>query len=340
MLRVRHIPVGGPVDVADSGPATALSHHGTWGFLQLALGATIYRYATVEASLRMAALATTGLVAASALGNASLRLAFLRAFVWFGFLVAIAGVLAYYTSPGRILWTFPREYPDVWGPFASRNNFAQFLELTLPAALWLGLDDDRPRRSAYIFMAAAMLAAGLASASRAGATLLIFETIAVFVSLRGSKNRRPMMFQLAAATAALAAVAGAGTLASRLRQPDPMLYRREIARSTLEMIAEHPWRGNGLGTFAAVYPAYATFDTGAIVDHAHNDWLEWASDGGLPFAAAWLVLALATVRPALRSVWGIGIVAVFLHALVDYPFARFGLTAWIFALVGALRRAG
>jgi O-antigen ligase len=149
-----------------------------------------------------------------------------------------------------------------------------------------------------------------------------------------------MMFQLAAATAALAAVAGAGTLASRLRQPDSMQYRREIARSTLEMIAEHPWRGHGLGTFAAVYPAYATFDTGAIVDHAHNDWLEWASEGGLPFAAVWLTLALATVLPGLRSGWGIGVIAALLHALVDYPFARFGLTAWIFALLGALRRAG
>jgi O-antigen ligase len=318
----------------------ALAAIGTWGFFQLALGATVYRYVTVEASLRMAAQGAAGLVAASALGNARLRLAFLRAFVWFGFLVSVAGVLAYYTSPGRILWTFPSDYPDVWGAFASRNNFAQFLELALPAALWLALEGDRQRRLAYIVIAAATVAAGLASASRAGATLLILETIAVFVLVRGSENRLPMMLQLAAAAAVLAAVAGAGTLAGRLRQPDPMQYRREIARSTLQMIAEHPWRGDGLGTFATVYPAYATFDTGAIVDHAHNDWLEWASDGGLPFAAVWLVLALATVRPALRSVWGIGIVAVLLHSLVDYPFARFGLTAWIFALLGALRRAG
>ena len=44
----------------------------------------------------------------------------------------------------------------------------------------------------------------------------------------------------------------------------------------------------------------------------------------------------AAVRPALRSIWGIGVPAVFLHALVDYPFARFGVAAWLFILVGAL----
>jgi hypothetical protein len=30
------------------------------------------------------------------------------------------------------------------------------------------------------------------------------------------------------------------------------------------------------------------------------------------------------------------VIAVFVHALVDYPFARFGITAWFFVLAGAL----
>jgi hypothetical protein len=42
---------------------------------------------------------------------------------------------------------------------------------------------------------------------------------------------------------------------------------------------------------------------------------------------------------AVRSVWGIGILAAFLHALVDYPFVRCGLTAWDFTLIGALSAA-
>src|SRR5712692_9647410 len=95
----------------------ALVSIATWGFFQLALGATVFRHATVEASLRMAALGASALVAACALGNAGLRLTFLRGFAWFGFLISVVGVLAYYTSPGKIMWKFPSEFPDVWGPF-------------------------------------------------------------------------------------------------------------------------------------------------------------------------------------------------------------------------------
>jgi hypothetical protein len=28
---------------------------------------------------------------------------------------------------------------------------------------------------------------------------------------------------------------------------------------------------------------YARFDVGKTVNHAHNDWAEWAVDGGIPF---------------------------------------------------------
>jgi O-antigen ligase len=73
-----------------------------------------------------------------------------------------------------------------------------------------------------------------------------------------------------------------------------------------------------------------------VVEHAHNDWLEWAAEGGLPYALAWLVVAVSVVRPAVRSMWGLGVLAVFLHAFVDYPFARFGVSAWTMALLGAL----
>src|SRR5262249_38520222 len=37
-----------------------------------------------------------------------------------------------------------------------------------------------------------------------------------------------------------------------------------------------------------------------------------------------------------RAMWAMGVITVFLHALVDYPFAHFGITAWIFVLIGAL----
>jgi len=180
-----------------------------------------------------------------------------------------------------------------------------------------------------------MLAAGLASGSRTGAILLLAEAGLILGLL--SQRRAAAKFVVWAAL--LAAVAGAGVLGGRFAEKDPWRYRREIASSTLKMIGDRPWRGYGEGTYAYVYPAYATFDVGARVEHAHNYWLEWAAEGGIPLALVWLALAIAVSGPAIRSAWGVGIVAAFLHALVDYPFARLGLAAWDFALIGALSAA-
>jgi hypothetical protein len=53
-----------------------------------------------------------------------------------------------------------------------------------------------------------------------------------------------------------------------------------------------------------------------------------------------MLLAVAAIRPALRSIWGIGVPAIFVHALVDDPFVRFGVSAWLFILAGALESTG
>jgi len=311
-----------------------------WGFAQLAAGATVYRDATLNGSLRVSALAATALVSSAVFrqppGRGRLLPWFLPGFACFGCLLSVLSVIAYFASPGKILWLFPSPYPDVWGPFLSRNNFAQFLELAFPVALWLACSE---RRETYSWMSAGMLACGLASASRAGAVLLVIETLAVFLLVRPRPARRLVMGVVAGALA-FATLAGGQTLLHRFQDSDFLRDRREIFASSLAMIAERPWAGYGLGTFATVYPEFARFDPGSVVEHAHSDWLEWAVEGGGPYATAWLLLAVALLRPALRSVWGIGVLAVFLHALVDHPFARIGVAAWVFILAGVLENTG
>jgi len=306
-----------------------------WGFVQLALGATVYRYATLQSSLRCAALAATAWISGRIFSSVRLRVEFLRAFAWFGMLVAVASVLAYFTSPGKILWLFDAPYPDVWGPFLSRNNFAQFLELAMPVALWFGLREPAGNML-YMLFGAVMLASGFASASRAGSAILVLESIAILWIRRRSPVARRMATRFVFATILFAALSGIGTLAGRLTAAHPYQGRREIARSTLAMIASRPWTGFGLGTFPTTYPAYAVLDLGQPVEHAHNDWLEWVAEGGIPHAAVWTALAIWSVRPAARSVWGIGVLGCFLHAFLDYPFARLGVSAWIFLLLGML----
>jgi O-antigen ligase len=304
-----------------------------WGFLQLAAGATVYRHATLQSALQLAALSATAWICYSALGSALIREYFLVAVAWFGFLVAIVSVLAYYTSPGQVLWSIHAPYPDVWGPFLSRNNFAQFLELTLPVALWLAL--QRPRHLLYWAMSASMLAAGLASASRAGAILLCLETVAAFWLAPRRDPKLAAWFSVAVLV--FASVAGVGTLLGRFTS-DPLAERSQIYQSTLAMISERPAQGYGLGTFATVYPEFALFDSGYTIEYAHSDWLEWTCEGGLGFTAVWVLLAIPVMPKMSHHFWGLGIPAVFLHALADFPFARLGIGVWVFIMLGAIER--
>ena len=109
------------------------------------------------------------------------------------------------------------------------------------------------------------------------------------------------------------------------------------------MIAAHPWVGWGLGCWPAVYPAFATFDPGVIVNQAHSDWLQWTAEGGLPVGLAMLSSrSLGIYRPAIRSIWGIGVFAVLIHAAFDYPFSRPAIGAWpilILSMAAVTRQA-
>jgi O-antigen ligase len=98
--------------------------------------------------------------------------------------------------------------------------------------------------------------------------------------------------------------------------------------------------GFGLGTWATVYPAYAHYDDGTFVNQAHNDWVQWTAEGGIPMLLAMLWVAAAAVRPGLRHLWPLGIAAVFLHCLVDYPLQKPALEVVFFTLLGTMASAG
>jgi O-antigen ligase len=120
---------------------------------------------------------------------------------------------------------------------------------------------------------------------------------------------------------------------------DPLSdLRFPIIGSTAAMIARFPVWGCGLGAWPAVYPEFALFDIGLQVNQAHCDWLQWAAEGGVPLLLAFVILAALLGRPLVRSVWGVGFLAVLMHASMDYPFHQLpAFTALLFctAIVAA-----
>jgi O-antigen ligase len=186
-----------------------------------------------------------------------------------------------------------------------------------------------------------MYASVIASGSRAGTVLCTaaLVLVPVLVSLKGILSGRDvgaMLGKLVVGVAGFTAVVGWETIWKRLTTTDPYFLRREFTMSSLEMVSDRPWFGWGLGSWPFVYPAYAVVDFGVFANRAHNQWLEWAADGGISFSVLLLALALWTIRPAFRTVWGIGVLAVFLHGTVDYPFSRPQLAAWPIAMIALL----
>lgn len=245
--------------------------------------------------------------------------------LYFAFALSVFSVMQYFGSSGD---------GRSWGPFVNRDQYAAFIELVLPLALVPALGGER-HAFRFAVMAAAMYATVIAGASRAGAILTTAEIVIVQFAMWRRGRRRGAM-QLWPLAVVFVGVAGWAVLWNRFSDPDPLGGRREILAGTVAMIEARPWTGFGLGTFRTVYPAYASVDFGSVVQHAHNDWAEWAADGGIQFSLILLAIAVWSVPRAFRSLWGIGILAVFVHSLVDFPLQKPALELWLFAMLGAL----
>ena len=311
---------------------------------QLAFHRTVDQYETTLATLAWVSLLALYVGGRSLFTSAHARSLFRKSVCWFAFVVSVEATLQTFTSEGKIFWFFPSGYTDnVMGPIIYRNHYAAWIELIFPIALF---EAFRSRRNALLYagMAAALYASVIASASRAGtilctAELILIPLLVIFRGLAPGRDVGAVLAKIAVGFGVFTAVVGWETIWNRLMEPDPYFGRREFMLSSLSMIGERPWLGWGLGSWPNVYPAYAIIDLGVYANRAHNQWLEWASDGGIPFALLLVAVALWSVRAGYRTVWGLGVVAVFLHCLVDYPFSRPPLAAWPIMIIALMAAA-
>jgi O-antigen ligase len=125
--------------------------------------------------------------------------------------------------------------------------------------------------------------------------------------------------------------------------------RFETYRSTLRMIADHPWFGTGLGTFEWSFPGYrgANVSMWAVWTNAHSTPLELAADLGLPLTGlvglAWTFVLIVLIRGVRTRrndrIMAVGALAVAIlglaHSVIDFSLQIPGYTIVVFALVGA-----
>jgi O-antigen ligase/polysaccharide polymerase Wzy-like membrane protein len=301
-----------------------------WGSLQLLIGSSVSSFVTERAIAQWMTWAAVYYVGVSTLKEQNLARLVRVAMVWFGFVVAVEAILQAYLSPGKVFGLFDTGYQNfVMGPIVYHTHFAAFIEAILPIALLLAFESYT-----YLGIAAVLLTSVVVSASRGGMLITSVEVLVVLLlSHRQKQKILRSALTLAGVTALLMLIVGLATASQRFHGEALAVGRVQFARSTLHMIAVHPLIGWGLGCWPMVYPAFATFDPGALVNQAHTDWLQWTAEGGLPVGLAMLSLAVWAVKPAIRSIWGIGVIAVLVHATFDYPFSRPAVGAWPFLIL-------
>jgi len=303
------------------------------GALQLAFHQTVLPWYTSEKTIEWTVHLLAAFLLYQAAGSARFRAHWLDALFLFSTLIAIVSLLQVFTSDGRVFWLFESGYKDdVLGPFVYRNKYAQFVELVIPAGLFLALRTRH--RAPFALVAVAIMAAGIvAGASRSGLALLLLEVLAVVLAAwyqQWLSGRMALLWggQIALLILVWGFIAGWDYLWGRLVGLDPLAdLRFPLMATTLDMIRARPLQGFGLGTWPLVYPEFARFDIGLVANQAHCDWLQWAAEGGLPQLAALLALTALLFRSLVRSLWGIGFLAVLVHATLDYPFMQLPLFA-------------
>jgi O-antigen ligase len=326
-----------PFQVAISFPLLALALTPAWGLLQLAVHSTVSRWETTLASLTWSGNLAAFFLAFQICQSARIRKRLLKVLVIFAFLITIISVLQYFSMPDKVLWIYNDGFGETFGPFESRDRYAMFAELIIPLALSLALEKKSPLF--YYAIAATLFAAVIGGASRAGSILCVAEILVFWLLVRrrgavGNVKTNALVFALMAATFTL--VVGFTYLTQRFHDPDPYAGRREFLISSLAMVRERPWLGFGLGNFQNAYPSHSVLDLNKFVEHTHNDWAEWGVDGGIPFFLILVSVMIWTLPRAFRFPWGIGILALFAHGLVDFPFQTRVLEFWVFALLGSL----
>lgn len=247
------------------------------------------------------------------------------------------------------------------GFFANRNHFATFSLMILPSTAFLLRRDIAHSKQQKIARLAGITLVAIATAlvmllNGSDAGLILFVPVLVASILLYRNDRLPPVVTGAALGLAcfglIAIMANAATLLAQIHPGSaPALDRATIWPRTVQLIGASLPFGTGLGSFRH---AYANLEdpmtvTSIYVNHAHNDYLEIASELGVIGIAVIAVFLLWWGRRAIMiwhsadSLAKLGVILsgiVLMHSLGDYPARTAAISAVFAAAIALMVRHG
>lgn len=279
--------------------------------------------------------------------------------VLFVTILAFVAILQHFTADGKIYWFMGTSRGTPFGPYVNRNHFAGLAGMTFPLVLAMFLY-NKPRvnysglrtrlaeffsyksANTYFLLGVGLVLLGVAdflSLSRGGIISLCLATCFFGVLLvgRGTDRGRGVLI-LTLFSFVLLSVGWFGwepvfERFNRIRNPAGEIREARIPRWTgsLDIIRDYPVAGTGFGTFEDIYKGYRIEPAGNAVNHAHNDYIELAVEGGViavGLTAWFLISILATYRRFLRRrdpycvylyMGGLtGLAAILIHSITDF----------------------
>lgn len=122
--------------------------------------------------------------------------------------------------------------------------------------------------------------------------------------------------------------------------------RDEVVRDSIPLILDKPLLGSGGGTFYTAFPAFQSEPYSGYYDNAHNDYVQFASELGIPVTAILGALVLYCLWLCLNTMYkrktaiyqgvafgcAIAIIDMLLHSLVDYSLQA-GANSMLFIVI-------
>jgi O-antigen ligase len=293
----------------------------------------------------------------------------LRRMAWFflgiGVLESLYGLFQYLGKiPHPFLQPGLEQAAVASGTYVNRNHFAGVLEMVFPVVIALAYahflvrihpDTQRTRGRVRAFLThpdmplfCLLLFAGvwiclgiIFSMSRTGITSMLATTLflALLLGIRHSRRR----IQLLGLVFLLAVAGYAGYIGmeevlhrfEQLLQEDVVLRegRVEVWRDSITMIRDFPLTGVGLGNYRHAFHKYNQVPRNVIYDHAHNDYLEFISEWGIPAGLLLIGSVLVIFGRGVRAFFRVeenpvlqamllgatgGIFSLLLHSLTDF----------------------
>lgn len=344
-------------------PGTAALYRNTAGIDDpvVWMSLSVNKKATVMEFMRMLSYAALYIVSVQLLMSKDRQKKTVGVIAIFASVLAVFAVVQHFLPNGRIYWF--RELTQgglPFGPYVNRNHYAGLMGMIFPVVLstflfykpHVGYGSFRERVAGTFnqkmtnthillgFSAVLIALSVFVSLSRGGivslsSAMIFFGTLLLF---RGGRKKRGLTI-ITIFFIIWIAVGWIGweplfERFERIVDVQGRITEPRITRwnDSMKIVRDFPLWGTGFGTYMNIYPRYRTIPGTITTEHAHNDYLELLTDGGVLsfFLMSWFLIAVFfrsfRVFSRRRSLWSVylfigsatGMLSVLIHSITDF----------------------